>query len=92
MARAIAEAEAQIRSIAIPETTIAVAKPETTGASDDSATHRPEIRVSREEAYRERSRLTARLRWRIAGGGKTEPSNLRTLCNKCNNGKGDLFP
>jgi 5-methylcytosine-specific restriction endonuclease McrA len=25
----------------------------------------------------------------IARGGKTVPENLRTLCSRCNNGKGD---
>jgi hypothetical protein len=28
----------------------------------------------------------------IARGGKTDPGNLRTLCSRCNNGKGDLLP
>ncbi len=27
----------------------------------------------------------------IANGGKTVPENLRTLCSRCNNGKGDLI-
>lgn len=79
--------------------------------------------VSREESYRQRRLLTARLKWKIlqrddfrcrvcgrdaaadrnvrldvdhimpvSRGGKTEPANLRTLCNQCNNGKGDLLP
>ena len=28
----------------------------------------------------------------IAKGGKTEPSNLRVLCNECNSGKSDTLP
>jgi hypothetical protein len=82
----------------------------------------PTASVSREEAYRQRRLLTARLRWKvlqrddfrcvlcgadaaadksvrldidhtlpIARGGKTVPENLRTLCSRCNNGKGDLL-
>lgn len=26
----------------------------------------------------------------VSNGGKTVPMNLRTLCSRCNNGKGDL--
>jgi len=121
MARAIAEAEAQIQSISTPPMDLTKAPADQ--ESPVSGTHPPEISVSREEAYRERAKLTSRLRWRIlerdnfrcricgadgasdrnvrldvdhivpiVAGGKTEPSNLRTLCNKCNNGKGDTLP
>lgn len=83
----------------------------------------PERRhVTREEQYRQRKRLSRRLRWRIlqrddfrcqvcgadaatdrkvkldvdhvmpiSAGGLTEPGNLRTLCDACNGGKGELI-
>jgi 5-methylcytosine-specific restriction endonuclease McrA len=119
IARAIAEAEAQIAEMRGSQ--------EVSGDSDrqDDVRASPELvtTVSRQEAYRERAKLTKRLRWKILErdnfrcticgadgaadrnvrldvdhtipvnrGGKTEVSNLRTLCNRCNNGKGDLLP
>ena len=113
IARATVEAEDLLRRVGLAPTEVPPVPVQVFEPTDT---------VSREEAYRQRSLLTARLRWKIlqrddfrcvlcgadaaadksvrldidhalpiARGGKTVPENLRTLCSRCNNGKGDLL-
>lgn len=118
IARSIAESDRLAKQVGRTSTPAPVA---TEVSSDED---RPDSqRVSKEEAYRQRQLLTAKLRWKIIDrddfrctvcgadaaadstvrlevdhitpvtyGGKTEPTNLRTLCAKCNKGKSDTHP